>query len=136
MITSILFGYDNNVSAILRRPAAEADPPLVREIEEYLEAHASQPINMQTLDRRTGHSLSSIYRAFRRYRDYTPLEFLSGIRMKIARQKLLQSSPGTSVGWIALECGFSHLGRFSTEYKRLFGESPSRTIVRVLGRGE
>ncbi len=32
-----------------------------------------------------------------------------------------------SVTDVALECGFSHLGRFSTRYRALFGESPSET---------
>jgi len=130
MITAMLFGFEHNLSDVLRRPSAEASPVLARNVERYLEANASQDIDMFTLARKTGHSLSSIYRTFRRHRDYTPLEFLRRIRMRIARQKLLQSQMDSSVTSIAIECGFSHLGRFSVEYKRLLGESQSETLVR------
>ncbi len=59
------------------------------------------------------------------------MEFLKRVRMRLARQQLLQAGPGRSVTFIALECGFAHLGRFAAEYKRYFGESPSDTIKRT-----
>ena len=31
---------------------------------------------------------------------------------------------------IAARCGFAHLGRFSAEYRRRYGENPSRTLTR------
>jgi AraC-like DNA-binding protein len=31
------------------------------------------------------------------------------------------------VGTVAVRWGLYHLGRFSTEYRRMFGESPSET---------
>lgn len=129
MIMSLFFGFDHNFRDALYLSAAEAGPAQVRQVEEYLEAHASQPIDMQNLAKKTGHSVSSIYRAFRKHRDYAPMEFLRMIRLRLARQRLLQAGPGSSVTSIALECGFAHLGRFAIEYKRHFGESPSETLA-------
>ena len=33
-----------------------------------------------------------------------------------------------SVTEAAYFCGFNHLGRFATEYRQLFGESPGQTL--------
>lgn len=131
LITSMLTGLEHNLEEVLRQPVAMAGNTQIRLIEEFLEAHATQPIDMQTIARETGHSVSSIYRTFRRYRDYTPMEFLKRIRMRLVRQQLLQAYPGSSVTSIALDCGFAHLGRFAAEYKRYFGESPSETVKRT-----
>ena len=126
---------DDNQTAVtihvLQGERAMAGDNQIRLVEEYLEAHATQPIDMQIIAKQTGHSVSSIYRAFRRYRGYTPMEFLKRIRMRLVRQNLLHAYPGSSVTTIALDCGFAHLGRFAVDYKRYFGESPSETIKRA-----
>ena len=134
LITSMLAGLEHNLEEMLRQPVAMAGNNQIRLVEEYLEAHATQPIDMSTIAKQTGHSVSSIYSAFRRYRDYTPMEFLKRIRMQLVRQQLLQAYPDSSVTSIALNCGFAHLGRFAVEYKRYFGESPSETIKRTMAR--
>ena len=136
MITSMLFGLEHNLVDILQEPKPEAGSGQVRQIEQFLEAHAETPINMQMIAKESGHSISSIYRAFRRHRGYTPMTFLRRIRMRHARRKLLQADPNSNVTSIALECGFMHLGRFAAEYKRCFDESPSETIKHVVMRGQ
>ena len=60
------------------------------------------------------------------------MEYLREIRLKRAREALLAADPcsATSVTEIALDSGFVHLGRFSSEYRNRFGESPSQTLRR------
>ncbi len=41
------------------------------------------------------------------------------------------AAPGTTVTMVALDCGLAHLGRFSQEYSRKFGEAPSETLRRA-----
>ena len=53
----------------------------------------------------TGYSVSSVYRAFRRYRNCTPLQFLAQVRMDMVRRHLLEAAPGSTVKHIALACG-------------------------------
>jgi AraC-like DNA-binding protein len=132
LLTAMLFSFEHSLSAMLHAPPAEAGVEQVREIEAYLEAHASEPIDLEKVATETGHSIWSIYRAFRRHRDYTPMEFLRRIRMRMVRERLLQARRDESVTNAALHCGFSHLGRFAVEYKRRFGESPSRTLERAV----
>jgi AraC-like DNA-binding protein len=132
LLTYMLCGLEHNLVDFLNTTSAEAGSNQVREIEEYLEANSNNPITIKLLTQLTGHSGRSIYRAFRRYRDYTPMEFLRNVRMRLARKKLLAGIRGVMVTTIAYECGFTHLGRFSNEYKRCFGEKPSETLQRSI----
>ena len=55
-----------------------------------------------------------------------PMRFLRDRRLDHARAEILRR-PGARVTDIAVECGFSHLGRFAQQYGARFGEAPSRT---------
>jgi hypothetical protein len=49
--------------------------------------------------------------------------------MHLARRKLMMADPSaTTVTEIATEHGFWELGRFSVQYRWLFGEPPSSTL--------
>jgi AraC-like DNA-binding protein len=129
LITAMIFGLEHNLSNVLRRPSAEAGCQQIRRVEDFIKAHAAEPIDVSTLARVSGSSVSSIYRAFRRHRGYTPMKFLLDTRINLARQCLLQAPSDRSVTSIALQCGFTHLGRFALEYKYRFHESPSQTLA-------
>jgi AraC-like DNA-binding protein len=132
LLTFMLFGIEHNLSDALRTPPLEPRKAQVKKVEEYIEAHAPEPITLETLVRVTGYSSSSIHRAFRRYRGCSPMAFLRDTRLRLSRQRLLLAQPTDSVTTIASQCGFVHLGRFAGLYKRRFGESPSATLNRVL----
>ncbi len=132
LLSYMLCGLEHNLVDFLNTRTPEAGSKQVREVEEYLEANSSKAISMKLLTQVTGHSSRSIYRAFKRYRNYTPMEFLKKERIRLARNKLLHPKPNATVTSIAYECGFTHLGRFSNEYKRCFSEKPSETLQRSI----
>jgi AraC-like DNA-binding protein len=43
---------------------------------------------------------------------------------------LVRAQPEESVTEIAMQWGFTHMGRFSIEYRQRFGERPSETLSR------
>jgi AraC family ethanolamine operon transcriptional activator len=59
------------------------------------------------------------------------MQFLRNIRMEEVRAGLLQPNESTSVSSEASHWGFLHFGRFSNEYRALFGELPSETLRRA-----
>ena len=60
-----------------------------------------------------------------------PIRYLALRRMDLVRRALLQAAPSTvTVTKIASDHGFWELGRFSTTYRTLFGETPSATLNR------
>jgi transcriptional regulator GlxA family with amidase domain len=102
----------------------------VKRVEDYIHAHADRPIAMQDLAAVAGVSARSVHHAFRRYRGYSPKALLKSVRLNRAREKLLTAGVGENVTGIAFDCGFEHLGRFSAEYAKRFGEPPSRTLAK------
>jgi transcriptional regulator GlxA family with amidase domain len=59
------------------------------------------------------------------------MDLVRSARLAQARAELASPRPGASVTRVALDCGFTHLGRFSREYARRFGERPSETLQRA-----
>lgn len=109
---------------------------LVKQITEYMEAHLDERITMLDLCRLSGKSESTLKRAFKRIYSTNPRSYLSTHRLNAVQRKLLQSAPKrTTVTDTALQHGFLHMGRFSAEYNKHFGELPSATMARVKAGG-
>ena len=77
-----------------------------------------------------GISNRTLQRQFQVFLGATPGAALRDLRFESARRELLQGSPHAKVMDIALRCGFPHFGRFSVEYRRRYGETPSQTLRR------
>lgn len=102
----------------------------VRRVEETIAANAASPITLTDLAELAGTSIRVLQSLFRRHRGYTPMAFLRARRFEIARARLASGEAAT-IAAIAMDCGFTHLGRFSTEYRARFGERPSETRRRA-----
>ena len=101
---------------------------LVR-VEEYLAAHVNTPIERWKLAEIADTSITSLTRWFSYYYGMGPMTFLRQRRLDMTYLCLLGSQQGeVSVTDLALNYGFSHLGRFAVEYSKTFGESPSTTL--------
>jgi transcriptional regulator GlxA family with amidase domain len=77
-----------------------------------------------------GVSSRTLQRQFRVFLDKAPRTTLRDVRFETARRELLQGLPDAKVTDVALRCGFPHGGRFSIEYRRRYGETPSQTLKR------
>jgi AraC-like DNA-binding protein len=130
VLTGFLYAQPNSYSHLLHREVLTAEPYYIRRIEEYIAAHCEQPITSGDLAAIAGVSMSALYAGFKRYRGYTPLEFLKNTRLHRVREALLIAPPGATVKEIAKRWGFNHLGRFSRDYRHRFGEAPSETLAR------
>ena len=97
---------------------------LVRAID-YIEEHLADAITMRDLCRHAGASLSAIEKAFRRELSTTPTRYIRTRRLNAARRLLVDPKGPESVSHVAMDVGFTHLGRFSVSYRAHFGVSPS-----------
>jgi AraC-like DNA-binding protein/tetratricopeptide (TPR) repeat protein len=77
-----------------------------------------------------GVSPRTLQRQFKIFLGKTPGATIRNMRFEHARRELLQGSSSMKVAGVALHSGFTHLGRFSTEYRRRYGETPSQTLKR------
>lgn len=74
-------------------------------------------------------NLRMIERAMRKAYRMTPNRWLQLVRLNAAYRDILHGSR-TSVIKVSERWGFGHAGRFAMDYKKVFGESPSRTLKR------
>jgi AraC-like DNA-binding protein len=109
--------------------AARSDEANLRHTEDWIVAHLDEPITRANLCAVSGMNLRTLTRAFRRRHGQSPMAFVRERRLDEVRRRLLGAIRAeTSVSDIALDHGFCHLGRFSADYRRAFGELPSETL--------
>ena len=100
----------------------------------YMRANMAERITLEDLTSACAVSERTLLRQFRQFVGLAPLAYLRRLRLNTAKNKLVDPKANDAIADIAACCGFSHLGRFATEYCRLFGETPSATRQRVRTR--
>lgn len=131
LMCTLLHGQSHNYSEALHREAPAASPRFIQRAEAYMEAHCEDSITVEELTAVVGVGARTLQKGFRRYRGITPLQFLKQVRLERVREALRHADPrADTVSRIALDYGFSQLGRFAAEYRQRFGESPSDTLNR------
>jgi AraC family ethanolamine operon transcriptional activator len=103
----------------------------VRRIEEYLDAHGEAVPSIATLCAIAEVSERTLEYAFREHLATTPVKFLRLRRLNRVRREILDPETGADgIAAAARRAGIYDLGRFSGDYRRLFGELPSETLRR------
>jgi len=103
----------------------------VRAAVELIHARAHEPLTVSDIARAADLSVRGLQESFQRVLDRTPMQYLREVRLRRAHDDLLRAQPGqVSVADVAARWGFTHMGRFSGEYLRRFGEYPKQTLRR------
>ncbi|NCF19272.1 MAG: helix-turn-helix domain-containing protein [Haliea sp.] len=129
LMWTLLHCQPNNYSEELAARQPPQVPHYIPETEAYIQAHYAEPISLEQLVEHAHVSERTLLEGFKRYRDVSPMKLLKLTRLDFVHLALKEADPAISnVTDIALGNGFSQLGKFSTEYKERFGESPSETL--------
>lgn len=131
VVTTLLLIQPHNFRDELLRPGPPIAPHYVKRVEEYIIAHADQPLTVGELAAHAGVSTSALFAGFREFRNTSPMAYLRSVRLQRAHDDLLAAAPcSETVTNIAMRWGFTHFGHFTANYKRKFGESPAETLRR------
>jgi AraC-like DNA-binding protein len=106
-------------------------PHDVRRAIDYMRRNVGRRISMADLIGVCHVSERTLRKHFSTFIGCAPLVFLRRLRLAAVRETLLKGTKDTSVTEVATLYGFTHFGRFSSQYRQAFGEMPSIT----LGRG-
>ena len=87
-----------------------------------MEANLEEPLSRTQLAESVGLSMRQLERLFRKNLDSTPKHYYLELRLRRARQLLLQTS--ISVLGVALACGFVSASHFSKCYREFFERTP------------
>ncbi|GAA3339883.1 hypothetical protein GCM10017714_17380 [Curtobacterium pusillum] len=97
--------------------------------EAFLLDNVAERITVDDVAAAAGLSVRGLQSAFQRVHGVSPLSYLKGVRLLLAREHLESGTAG-SVMEAARAAGFTHAGRFSSAYKAEFGELP-RDVLRT-----
>jgi len=104
---------------------------VARRVEQHLLDDLAIPQTIDDLCRVAGTSRRTLEYAFKDYFGTSPNRFIKALRLNAARNDLLRGDhESAQVVEIASGWGFNHMGQFSTDYRRMFGEKPSETLHR------
>lgn len=124
----ILSAQDHNYRDLLLTPQSPALPTHVKRARDYMNENAHRSMTMGDLVAITGVSGSSLHAGFRSYLNISPMAYLKSLRLDHVHRELSAGEPGASIGTIARKWGFTHLGRFASDYASRFSETPSQTM--------
>ena len=99
----------------------------------YMRGNLAEKITLSGLAAICAAPERTLLKQFKRFVGLSPLAYLRRLRLNHARGLMQRRECETAISEIATSLGFTHLGRFATEYRRAFGESPSATRQRVRG---
>lgn len=122
LMAGLLEACSHDYAADFGRTRSTPRPRHMRLAESYIEAHLTEPINVEDIAEAAGISVRGLQLAFRAFRDTTPLGFWRDLRLLRAHQSLMANEG--SVTDVALKWGFNHFGRFSAMYRDKFGFCP------------
>lgn len=111
--------------------ALREDARFFAQVDGFISAHIRTDFSAADLARATNVSLRTLYERFKQSGRPSPHTYIKQCRLRCVRERIEAGLPrARNVTEVALEHGVSHLGRFSADYKQLFGELPSDTLRR------
>jgi len=120
-----------DATAIAMEAGTRKQSSIIARFEELLAANPARPLYLAEICAATGVSERTLRICCHDYLGMGPIRYLWLRRMHLARDALILADSTTSaVTEIATEFGFWELGRFSVEFRALFGEPPSVSLRR------
>ncbi|MDY0046363.1 MAG: AraC family transcriptional regulator [Thauera propionica] len=123
--TKLMVMLKHNVSMVTPTQHAPSFERLVN----YIDRNIKLELTAEQLAQYAGLSLRSLYMLFEKNAKTTPKNFVR--QKKLEQVHAILSNPAQccpNVTAVALEYGFTHLGRFSELYKSTYGVLPSQSI--------
>ncbi|MCM2679739.1 helix-turn-helix domain-containing protein [Echinimonas agarilytica] len=103
---------------------------IMARVHQYLtETRLKSPVTINELCQAVHVSRRTLQYTFNHCCDMSPKQYIQLIRLNQVRRALLNCEHD-SIAEAAFDFGFFHLGQFSHDYKRLFGETPQQTRLR------
>lgn len=128
----------SNLMFVLSGPHTQTSDPqvsdarrnrLVQRAREYIDEHLDEVSTVADVCLALGVSRRHLQYSFEDVLQINPIAYIRAMRLNAVRRDLKLASPGlATVADLASRWGFWHLGHFSGDYKRMFGELPSATL--------
>lgn len=128
VISALLATQRHTYSDVLESRARMTSPKCVRRAEAFIQDNLANPVSIDDIVAASGVPERTLFAAYKKYRGMPPMAQHRSLRLRAARNDLLNARTHESVASIACQWGFYHLGHFSRDYAARFGEKPSVTL--------
>jgi len=99
----------------------------------YIENQYTDNIKVNKYVNSEKFSIRTIRKSFKTLFGFSPKQYLQSYRLGKVHHSLLKNDSNlNTVENIAYDHGFAHMGRFSGNYKSMFGKTPSSTLKTIL----
>lgn len=115
---------------VRRSPWAQrSHSAVMRRLRDVLETHPDRALYVPEICAKIGVPERTLRAYCQEQLGMSPKHYLSLRRIHLAHRVLCSAEPGTTtVTEVATRFGFWHFGRFASNYRTVFGESPSATL--------
>ena len=114
--------FDPSSMAPRKRRIKPGHVQLLLRARDYINAHASTKLTMQSIADEVGMSVTTFKQKYRDYFDETPFETVRGVRLDRAASGL--SDGRLTVTQAAYQSGYAHVSTFSDAFLKRFGRRP------------
>ena len=134
LLLTLLISQPNTLSAALSRDDGLSRSSAVRRAVELIEARPAA-VTPSEVAQAVGLSLRALEQNFKDRLGTTPFAYILKCRLRRAHSELLAGGnrTGETVSAIARRWGFSNLGRFAEQYRRMYHQTPSETLRHAAG---
>jgi len=107
---------------------------VIADITNYVKETSSYPLTISELCQITGVGRRTLQYCFEHGFGISPIQYIRDCRLNEIRRILLNNEDkDIIISDVALDYGFYHIATFNSQYKHLFGETPSQTMKRSVG---
>lgn len=99
----------------------------------WLQEHYKESLHVEKLAERLNMATSTFHRHFKEITTLSPLQYQKHIRLSEAQRLMLAADFDATQAAFAV--GYESATQFNREYKRLFGESPRKDVMKIRGMG-
>ena len=124
---ALLEAQPSNVTHLFKGPDTAAAAHCVRRAVEFIQSALHNAVTLDDIAEAAHVHPRTLQTAFRQQMGCTPMQYVRDLRLDQARYFLLQRQKRLHVGQVAYDCGYTHLGRFSRDYRARFGQTPRET---------
>ena len=130
VISLFLLAKPNNYSEVLGKRETTLRPKDVKRAIDYIHANLGEPISLVELSEIADVPGRTLCQHFRDFTGISPMRYVRNARFERVRDELSRLHGEGTVTEVARRWGFTHMGRFSAEYRARFGELPAVTAQR------
>ena len=110
-------------------PVLGGNSHVIAQAVERLRKNFDQPLRIDSIAKELGMSSSGFHHHFKTITDMSPLQFQKQIRLQEARRLMFgENLDAASAGF---RVGYEDPSHFSRDYKRLFGQPPTRDVEKL-----